>query len=186
MPPHVLRPLHTYVPRLASLDVCVSRMHPSFAPQRYRHRVVISWTQGCCCKRRSVVAFISYSNCDFGMSTVACLLTSILILSQWQSLITHRGPYDPCNGLQLVLAALLGQVYAALSKVRNSAEYHLTVTDKLESSTSNDITDIPPPRLLLGKTLWHVRQRHILIRRSTFSGRLSSRKGLPVENLGCS
>jgi hypothetical protein len=38
-------------------------------------------------------------------------------LSQWQSLITHRGPYDPCNGLQLVLAALLGQVYAALSKV---------------------------------------------------------------------
>lgn len=36
---------------------------------------------------------------------------------QWEALITHRGPYDPCNGVQLVLTALLGQVYGALSKV---------------------------------------------------------------------
>ena len=47
----------------------------------------------------------------------ASLSISILTPSQWQSLISHRGPHDPCNGLQLVLAALLGQVYAALSKV---------------------------------------------------------------------
>jgi hypothetical protein len=30
----------------------------------------------------------------------------------------HRGPYDPCPGIQLVVTALLGQVYGALSKVR--------------------------------------------------------------------
>lgn len=36
---------------------------------------------------------------------------------QWQSLITHRGPYDVCNGVQLLLTALLGQIYGALSKV---------------------------------------------------------------------
>lgn len=29
----------------------------------------------------------------------------------------HRGQYDDVKGLQLVLTALLGQVYAALSKV---------------------------------------------------------------------
>jgi hypothetical protein len=121
MPPHVLCPFHTYISRLASLDICVSRMYSSFTPKRYRYRVVISRSQGCCCERRSAVASISYSDRDFSMSTVASPLTSILIISQWQSLITHRGPYDPCNGLQLVLAALLGQVYAALSKVSSCA-----------------------------------------------------------------
>jgi hypothetical protein len=88
--------------------------------------------------------------------TITTLWTSILILSQWQSLITHRGPYDPCNGLQLVLAALLGQVYAALSKVSTCARYHLPVTDKSESSSPNNIADIPSPWLLLGQALWHV------------------------------
>jgi hypothetical protein len=60
----------------------------------------------------------------------ASFLTLILILSQWQSLITHRGPHDPCNGLQLVLAALFGQVYAALSKVRS-------VPDSISQSLTN-------------------------------------------------
>lgn len=32
-------------------------------------------------------------------------------------MINHRGPYDTCNGVQLVLTALLGQVYATLSRV---------------------------------------------------------------------
>lgn len=38
--------------------------------------------------------------------------------SQWQSLITHRGSRDTCDGVQLLLTALLGQTYALLSKVR--------------------------------------------------------------------
>ncbi|THY78493.1 C2H2 type zinc finger domain protein [Aureobasidium pullulans] len=45
-------------------------------------------------------------------------LSHTAVATSWQSLITHRGPHDPCNGLQLVQAALLGQVYAALSKNR--------------------------------------------------------------------
>jgi hypothetical protein len=39
-------------------------------------------------------------------------------LTQWQSLITHRGPNDACKGVQLLITALLGQIYGALSKVR--------------------------------------------------------------------
>jgi len=33
-------------------------------------------------------------------------------------MITHRGPYDSCPGVQLVVTSLLAQVYGALSKVR--------------------------------------------------------------------
>lgn len=66
VPPYVLRPLYTYVPRFASLDIRVSRLHSSVTTKCYRHRVAISRAQGCCCKRRSVVASISYSDCDLG------------------------------------------------------------------------------------------------------------------------
>ncbi|KAF7719002.1 Zinc finger C2H2 type domain-containing protein [Penicillium ucsense] len=45
-------------------------------------------------------------------------LAHTAVATSWQSLITHIGPYDPCHGVQLVLAALLGQVYGALSKNR--------------------------------------------------------------------
>ncbi|EKV09835.1 hypothetical protein PDIG_28850 [Penicillium digitatum PHI26] len=36
----------------------------------------------------------------------------------WQSLITQNGPYDACKGVQLMITALLGQIYGALSKNR--------------------------------------------------------------------
>jgi len=39
--------------------------------------------------------------------------------TQWEVFIERRGPYDACKGVQLVLTALLGQIYGALSKVRN-------------------------------------------------------------------
>ncbi|KAL2798326.1 C2H2 type zinc finger domain protein [Aspergillus keveii] len=45
-------------------------------------------------------------------------LAHTAISTSWQSLITHRGPYDACNGVQLLLTALLGQIYGALSKNR--------------------------------------------------------------------
>jgi hypothetical protein len=31
-------------------------------------------------------------------------------------MITHNGPYDACKGVQLMITALLGQIYGALSK----------------------------------------------------------------------
>jgi hypothetical protein len=37
------------------------------------------------------------------------------VATSWQSLITLRGPRDHCDGIQLVLTALLGQTYALLS-----------------------------------------------------------------------
>ncbi|KAL5052122.1 hypothetical protein BDW71DRAFT_170223 [Aspergillus fruticulosus] len=45
-------------------------------------------------------------------------LAHTAVSTSWQSLITHRGPYDACNGVQLLLTALLGQIYGALSKSR--------------------------------------------------------------------
>ncbi|OJJ95340.1 hypothetical protein ASPACDRAFT_127445 [Aspergillus aculeatus ATCC 16872] len=37
------------------------------------------------------------------------------VATSWQTLITHRGPRDACDGVQLVLTALLGQLFALLS-----------------------------------------------------------------------
>lgn len=45
-------------------------------------------------------------------------LAHTALSTSWQSMIGHKGPYDTVKGLQLVLTALLGQVYAALSKNR--------------------------------------------------------------------
>ncbi|KAI2710240.1 transcriptional regulator family: Fungal Specific TF and C2H2 zinc finger [Penicillium roqueforti] len=45
-------------------------------------------------------------------------LAHTAISTSWQSLITHNGPYDACKGVQLMITALLGQIYGALSKNR--------------------------------------------------------------------
>lgn len=45
-------------------------------------------------------------------------LAHTAVATSWQSLITHNGPYDACNGVQLMITALLGQIYGALSKNR--------------------------------------------------------------------
>ncbi|OJJ43251.1 hypothetical protein ASPZODRAFT_74795 [Penicilliopsis zonata CBS 506.65] len=45
-------------------------------------------------------------------------LAHTAVATSWQSLITHRAPYDSCKGVQLLITALLGQIYGALSKNR--------------------------------------------------------------------
>ncbi|KAF2664153.1 hypothetical protein BT63DRAFT_483601 [Microthyrium microscopicum] len=45
-------------------------------------------------------------------------LAHTAVATSWQSLIQHRGQYDSCSGIQLVLTALLGQTYAYLSRNR--------------------------------------------------------------------
>ncbi|PGH07786.1 hypothetical protein AJ79_06174 [Helicocarpus griseus UAMH5409] len=45
-------------------------------------------------------------------------LAHTAVSTSWQVMITHRGPYDACSGIQLVLTALLSQIYGALSKNR--------------------------------------------------------------------
>ncbi|KAL2793918.1 hypothetical protein BJX66DRAFT_338349 [Aspergillus keveii] len=37
------------------------------------------------------------------------------VATSWRTLVTWRGPHDTCDGVQLVLTALLGQTYALLS-----------------------------------------------------------------------
>jgi hypothetical protein len=46
-------------------------------------------------------------------------LAHAAVATSWQTLITHRGPYDSCEGVQLVITALLGQIYGALSRNRS-------------------------------------------------------------------
>lgn len=41
------------------------------------------------------------------------------VATSWQTLIEMRGPYDACDGVQVVLTALLGQTYALLSSNAN-------------------------------------------------------------------
>ncbi|OQD68111.1 hypothetical protein PENPOL_c003G09948 [Penicillium polonicum] len=45
-------------------------------------------------------------------------LAHTALSTSWQSMITHNGPYDVCKGVQLMITALLGQIYGALSKNR--------------------------------------------------------------------
>ncbi|XHF98335.1 hypothetical protein AWENTII_001890 [Aspergillus wentii] len=45
-------------------------------------------------------------------------LAHTAVATSWQSLITHNGPYDACKGVQLLITAVLGQIYGALSKNR--------------------------------------------------------------------
>ena len=46
-------------------------------------------------------------------------LAHVAVATSWQTLINHRGPYDACHGIQLVLTALLGQIYATLSESKS-------------------------------------------------------------------
>lgn len=43
-------------------------------------------------------------------------LAHMSVATSWQALMATRGPRDQCNGVQLILTALLGQTYALLSK----------------------------------------------------------------------
>jgi hypothetical protein len=66
----------------------------------------------------------SYGCCYFGKNVILCHVRGPdTDPSQWQSLITHRGPYDACKGVQLLITALLGQIYGALSKVGYSSRW---------------------------------------------------------------
>lgn len=52
-------------------------------------------------------------------------LAHAAISTTWQSLITHRGSYDACDGVQLVITVLLAQLYGSLSKnmaIRTSSQ----------------------------------------------------------------
>lgn len=79
-------------------------------------------------------------------------------LLQWQSMITHRGPYDACTGVQLLITALLGQVYGALSKVNYPTLQPVTYAKVgTESRYPHHKSGLSTPWLLLGKALRNVR-----------------------------
>lgn len=54
----------------------------------------------------------------FTKGEVLWRLAYTAVSATWQSLINHRGPFDACQGVQLIITTLLGQVYGCLSKNR--------------------------------------------------------------------
>src|SRR5687768_7750224 len=93
-------------------------------------------------------------------------------LFQWQSLITHNGPYDACKGVQLLITAVLGQIYGALSKVSLPPPYPFAFTNtKLEQGYTNNKSSLPTVGILLGSTLRDVGQRTLFPRESAFPER---------------
>jgi hypothetical protein len=87
-------------------------------------------------------------------------------MKQWEGLITHRGPYDACQGVQLVLTALLAQIYGALSKVPflYPTLINPSHTPSTESRNPHNIPSLPRPWILLGAPMRHLlhlsRQQH--------------------------
>lgn len=57
-------------------------------------------------------------------------LAHVAVTTSWEVLITHKGPYDVGQGVQLVVTALLAQVYGALSKV-NDSHNAVSLTDNI-------------------------------------------------------
>ncbi|KAA8571079.1 hypothetical protein EYC84_000434 [Monilinia fructicola] len=45
-------------------------------------------------------------------------LAHVAVATSWETLITHQGPHDNCQGVQLVVTALLAQIYGVLSRNR--------------------------------------------------------------------
>jgi hypothetical protein len=63
-------------------------------------------------------------------------LAHIAVATNWKHLMATKGPRDHCEGVQLVLTAVLGQTYALLSKNENlrmtSQTFHGKITDPLK------------------------------------------------------
>ena len=55
-------------------------------------------------------------NDDITKGEILWRLAHTAVTTSWHDLINHRGPYDGCCGVQLVMTALLGQLYAILSR----------------------------------------------------------------------
>lgn len=49
-------------------------------------------------------------------------LAHAAVATSWQSLIAHSRPYDARKGVQLMITALLGQIYGALSNAMRSVQ----------------------------------------------------------------
>ncbi|KUJ07826.1 uncharacterized protein LY89DRAFT_789492 [Mollisia scopiformis] len=76
-------------------------------------------------------------------------LAHVAVTTSWEVLITHRGPYDSCQGVQLVVTALLAQIYGALSKNRvirtTSQAFHALGFFWARQCTSSLPSPLPSP-----------------------------------------
>jgi hypothetical protein len=73
-------------------------------------------------------------------------LAHIAVATNWKHLMATKGPRDSCEGVQLVLTAVLGQTYALMSKNESlrmtSQTFHGTIISPLEIETQLIITGL--------------------------------------------
>lgn len=116
---YVLQSIHSHISSSAPSNVCFPRMHATIDPKCNGHWIVVSRAKKFDCKRRSSVASGTCSCHDFGKFILSMEVKDFETnMPQWEVLITHQGPYDSSQGVQLVVTALLAQIYGALSKNR--------------------------------------------------------------------
>lgn len=124
-------------------------------------------------------------------------LAQMAATTSWQSIMKHRAPYDACNGFQLVTAALLGQVYASLSRnrgLRTTSQIfhglafywarHCGMTD-VEPFTSQDLPapDAPEGVKMHKWRTWVARetQRRVILALYILDGQIAQMSGDPTS-----
>ncbi|KIW65493.1 hypothetical protein PV04_07750 [Phialophora macrospora] len=102
------------------LDGCLHMFFTQFAPNfPVVHRptfVFRDWTSPLLLNAIALGSLFMSKKDDVAKGEALWRLAHTAVATSWSSLIQHRGPYDTCRGIQLVLTALLGQVYATLSR----------------------------------------------------------------------
>lgn len=109
----------------ACLHIFFEQFTPSF-PICHRPTFVFrDWTHPVLLNSIALGSLFVGQDINIVKGEVLWTLAHTAVATTWHSLIQHRGPYDSCNGVQLLLTALLGQTYAMMSgtaKLRSTAQ----------------------------------------------------------------
>ncbi|KAL6408732.1 C2H2 type zinc finger domain protein [Ilyonectria robusta] len=102
------------------LDGCLrmffTRFIPSFPVVHAPTFTFKDWTHPLLLNAIALGSLFTGQKDDIDKGEILWRLAHTAVTTSWHDLIKHKGPYDSCCGVQLVLTALLGQVYATLSR----------------------------------------------------------------------
>jgi hypothetical protein len=101
------------------LDGCLHMFFTNFVPSfEVVHRptfVFRDWTHPLLLNAIALGSLFMCQKENISKGETLWRLAHTAVATSWNTLIGHQGPYDSCSGVQLVLTALLGQVYAMFS-----------------------------------------------------------------------
>ena len=102
------------------LDSCLhmffARVVPTFPVVHAPTFVFKDWTHSLLLNAIALGSLFMGQNDDITKGEILWRLAHTAVTTSWHDLINHKGPYDGCCGVQLVMTALLGQLYAILSR----------------------------------------------------------------------